>query len=197
MYVVGAVVMAGGCGASVGGSLWRVMSEVEDMQRVVVPGSHDLELQSRTYTIYWESRSVVDGTAYMNPGQATVRCQLGTPAGEPVSIRGASVDKTYTFGSSYQGESLFEFDIDRPGTYRLSCEMLGESSSQGVLAIGQGMAIGSIVLGLLGGMVAFGLGLFIILRTHMRRRPTLTVYSIGPPRRKEASPSDAPPRGSS
>jgi hypothetical protein len=199
MYVVGALVMAGGCGASIGGAIWHSLSGIGDMQRVIIPGAHELELAARSHTIYWESRSVVDGTAYINPGNASVRCGLSTASGESVDIRNASISEEYTFGS-YHGESLFELDIVRPGTYRLSCEVSGGTTSEGVLAIGRGMALGGIMIGMVGAVFAFGIGLFIILRTYSRRKPPPGVYGYaphgpgyGPPGPGQGAPGHGPP----
>src|SRR5690606_42005217 len=57
--------------------------------------------------------------------------------------------ETYTFGS-YQGASLFDFEPAQAGAYRLSCEVTGGASSQGVVAIGQGLDFGSLIFGVLG-----------------------------------------------
>lgn len=179
MYVVGALVMAGGCGASIGGAIWHSLSGIADMQRVIIPGAHELELEASVHTIYWESRSVVDGAAHINPGHASVRCAMNTASGESVDIRNAKVSQKYTFGS-YQGESLFEVDIARPGSYRLSCEVSGGTTSEGVLAMGPGISLGGIMFGVIGALLAFGIGLFIILRTYHRRKPPPGAYGYPP-----------------
>jgi hypothetical protein len=180
MYVVGVLVMIGGCGASIGGAIWQSLSRVEGMQRVVIPGSHELALEAGTYKIYWESRSVVDGAMHITTGHASVRCVLTTASDESVDIRNVSFGEEYTFGS-YKGDALFDVHIVRPGAHRLSCEVSGGTTSGGVLAIGRGLALGGILIGVLGAVLAFGLGLFIILATAFRRRPRPAVHGSAPP----------------
>jgi hypothetical protein len=200
MYVVGVLVMIGGCGASIGGAIWQSLSRIEDMQRVVIPGSHELAFDAGTYKIYWESRSVVDGAVHITTGHASVRCGLSAASGESVDIRTVGISEEYTVGS-YKGEALFEVDIVRPGAYRLSCEVSGGTTSEGVLAVGRGLALGGILFGVLGAVLAFGLGLFIILRTAFRRRPRPAARGsappgpgYGPPGSSVGSPQEHSPR---
>lgn len=169
LYVVGVLVIVGGCTASLGGGFWHVMSSVERLQRVPTPGSQALELERAGYHVYAESRSLVDGAVYRSSGWPALRCSLRTASGERLAIREPTFYESYDM-FHYRGTSLFEFDTDVPGTYWLTCET-ADGAAGPVLAISKGMAqVGSMLAGFVGALIAIAAGVVLIVRTRRRRR---------------------------
>ncbi|HWN72076.1 MAG TPA: hypothetical protein VNM90_30765 [Haliangium sp.] len=167
LYVLGIVLTFGGCGASCGVTLWQSSKRVDGLQRVVMPGAHEVELSPGEYVLYAESRSTVNGTAYLWHGGA-LQCQLAESASnQPVPLSGASVNESYSFGS-YEGQSMFSFEIPSAGRYRLACDV--ETGGPMVLSLSHGHVLGSMLYSMLAGFLVAAGGLTMILLTWDKRR---------------------------
>ncbi|MFB7722442.1 hypothetical protein [Nocardia sp. NPDC056100] len=97
-------------------SVVRMNDQVNQFQRVAVPGSGDLRLEAGDYRIYFEY--VGDGTAADPSFDAAVR--LTDPAARPVDLRAAN-GTSYQMGS-HNGQSEFTFHADEAGVYRLTAQ---------------------------------------------------------------------------
>ncbi|MFB8006382.1 hypothetical protein [Nocardia sp. NPDC056000] len=97
-------------------SVVRMNDQVNQFQRVAVPGSGDLRLEAGDYRIYFEY--VDDGTAADPSLDAAVR--LTDPAARPVDLRAAN-GTSYQMGS-HNGQSEFTFHADEAGVYRLTAQ---------------------------------------------------------------------------
>jgi DHA1 family bicyclomycin/chloramphenicol resistance-like MFS transporter len=174
-YLLGVVPLAVGA-ALFGHFLLETKHGVERMQRVVVPGEGDLRLEAGEYTGYGEVRSVVDGTAYRNDS-FQLRCSLvDAESGAEVQLVAASSRTTYSmFG--YQGESLFEVDIPRAGTYHLSCK---GDDDLGVIAVGRGFfgAIIVMVLSVIGAVILFGVTMALVATWRGRAKRSFSPYPL-------------------
>lgn len=167
LYVLGIIMTFGGCGASCGMTLWQSSKRVEDLQRVVMPGAHELELSAGEYVLYAESRSTLHGTAYVWHGGA-LRCELAESASNrTVPLSPSSVNESYSFGS-HEGQSMFTFEIAQPGRHRLACEV--ETGGPMVVSLSQGHVLGSMLYSMLGGFLVAAAGLTMILLTWDKRR---------------------------
>jgi hypothetical protein len=166
LYVLGILVMFGGCGASMGLTLWQVSGGLESMERMVVPGEKEITLEADSYTLFYESRSVIDGQVMVSVGAGTLACSILSADGQAIKLRGSSVSKTYGVGS-YQGQSVFEFDIPASGNYRVGCNLDGGT---GVIALGDGFSVAVLAIGIIATLACFVIGLIIIWRTRKRRR---------------------------
>lgn len=165
MYVLGILMTFGGCGASCGLTLWQSSDRVAAMQRVVMPGTHELELAAGDHVIYAESRSTVDGTAYAWSG-GTLKCGVESADGQSVPLETSSVDENYSF-SGHEGQSMFTFEAATAGRYRLGCEL---DSGPMVVAVSHGHVLGSMWYSMLGGFAVAAAGLTMILLTWDKRR---------------------------
>lgn len=141
----------------------QLSSKLEGMQRFVMPGTATLELPAGETTLWLESRSVVDGTAYETSGSLDYRCAIEPH--ESAKINAASSNVSYSIGS-YNGHSAFDLEIATAGSYKLTCESSGDSRF--VIALGGGVGT-SIVIGVLG-FVAAGAAAVLALVTFVRRR---------------------------
>ena len=131
-----------------------MFERLDSMQRFVVPGVTELELDRGEQVIYGETRSVVDGVGYVG-SSFEVRCSLENVAsGQPLSLDEPTGNTTYSFGR-YKGESLWEVEVPTTGRYRMTCE---GPDTKAVLAVGAGLGFGTAVLQiLLSGVLALAL----------------------------------------
>ncbi|MBY0323598.1 MAG: hypothetical protein K2X72_33080 [Reyranella sp.] len=138
--VAGLIALAGFAGAA-----FYVMPRLEAVDsatiRVVVPGAALLILdKAGRYTIYHEKKSTVDGRYYASDTVNGLRLGLIDEATrEPVRLTEPAMQSSYTVGNR-SGTSIYAFEIDRPGRYRLAADLAdGRNEPKAVLAIEQGM----------------------------------------------------------
>lgn len=141
--------------------------------RVVVPGSHEVQFdKTGEYIVYYEYESTVDGVAYSTDEHlhgmvATLRSQDGSRI---VPLTDAAVNSEYSIGSR-SGVSIFEFDIDEPGTYILTAEYQnGRVAPEVVLAVGQFNIVEVLLRSIPLGLVGFVLGVILIVLVLVKRR---------------------------
>lgn len=129
-----------------------------------MPGTTTIDLESGSSTLYLETRSVVDGTAYEVPGPFEYKCAIEPR--DAATISGASSNVSYSIGS-HDGRSAFTIEATRAGTYTLTCDG-GADGPRFVLARGGGIG-SSIVMALLG-FLAVAAGTVLAIVTFVRRR---------------------------
>ena len=175
-YVIAAVVLVAGL-AGMALVLYLGLSGLS-LQRVVVPGSGEVVLdEPGRYTIYHESRSVVDGRVYDVEGVAGLTVELvSAETGESIPLEAPFGDTTYDFGGR-SGRGVLAFDADRPGAYRLSADYPGGSGPETVLAVGGGLGrriamtvIGAIASAGGGFVLALAIGILTFVRRRRARR---------------------------
>ena len=140
--------------------------------RVVVPGSHELELKRGTYTVFYEYHSSVDGVAYstgeyLDDMVVMVRSEDGT---EVVPVEDTSMSTNYEIGSR-AGTSMFEFHIDEPGTYVLTALYEdGSTRPSVVLAVGRFSILKILIPAVPLGLGGFVVGALILIGVFVKRR---------------------------
>ncbi|HYO46804.1 MAG TPA: hypothetical protein VEY33_08970 [Gemmatimonadota bacterium] len=144
------------------------------MQRVVVPGSAELALEEPgRYTIYHESRSVVDGRVYDVADVSGLTVELvSAETGESVPLDSPGANTTYDLRGR-SGRGVLTFEVDRPGAYRLSADYPAGDGPETVLAVGKGL--GTRIAMTVAGVIAIGIGSFLLAAaiavvTFVRRR---------------------------
>lgn len=173
-YLVALLLPFAGCGVSFATGFGGMADAVRGMERVVVPGEAQVELEAGDYTAYYEHKSRVDGHHFATPeGISGLECQLGGPGGESIPLEGASTSTEYTI-NGYSGSSLFSFEAPASGTYAIACSHGDDAGTRVVLAIGQGVA-SSILLAIAAPLVGAlaGLVFFVLLFLKRRRRDPL------------------------
>ncbi len=101
----------------------------DSLTQVVVPGEAELALQSgRTYTVFLEQESVVDGEIYSTTEPvAGLGCRLTSiPGGGELGVRRAGANTTYSVGGR-SGKSVLEFSVPADGAYGFSCDYGGRA----------------------------------------------------------------------
>ena len=158
-YAVSAIVLVGGLVVAGLVLFSRLKGLGDELRQVMMPGEAELSLdRSGTYTIFHEHESIVEGRYYSSPeaiAGLAVRMTSGA-SGAPVELRAPPVRATYSFGGR-SGVSIFSFEIDRPGSYRISAGYPdARTEPRIVLTIGRGFVGGLVktILGTIG--IAFG-----------------------------------------
>ncbi len=148
-----------------------------DLVQLVVPERVDIRLEKTgKHTIYHEYRSVIDNRVYASSPQEISGLEISLiseTTRTPIPIEESSVSSTYTVGSR-SGISLFDFNIDEPGTYELSAFYPdGQLEPKVVLAVGHGF-VGNIIWTVLQGLgILFGTfaaGSTMVIMTFLKRR---------------------------
>lgn len=172
-YLLAAIPAAIGAAIAVS-SVNDLLHWIEDMPRVVVPGTGDVELAAGDYFIYGETESTL-GNAVYRTTSLELRCGVqALPDGESIALRQPSTNVRYRFGG-HAGNSMFAVTIPHAGHYRMTCEGSGGPAP---LAFGAGIGtrIVLVVLGILGGIfgaIATAFVVWIIRRRAARYRPAL------------------------
>jgi hypothetical protein len=173
--VAGLIAVAGFVAA--GFLVFSGISAVEGrLMQVVMPGSATLTLsQPGTYTIYHETRSVVDGQLYASNSVGGLRVSLRAPDGSAVPLAPSSGGATYKFGSR-EGRSVFSFTVATPGEYRITGALPdGRTEPKVVLAVESGLMGGMFqmiggALGLVFGGLAIA-GVIVVITLWQRQKP--------------------------
>jgi hypothetical protein len=114
---------------------------VDSMTRVVVPGQATLNLEgNRSYTVFYESHTVVDGKLYStHQSVSSLQCQVRSSAdGMKLDTNPASPTQYKIAGRT--GNAFLEFSVAHDGPYDFSCVYAsGIHGTSVVLAIGAGV----------------------------------------------------------
>ena len=160
-------------------STLMMYSAATDLHRVVMPGKAELVLPPGLSTLYVESRSIVDGKAYLSSQELSYRCSLTDATGKAVPLETSTMKAKYA-GGDYAGESALEARIRTAGTYTLACE---SSSDPFVIAVGAGVGAWTWVM-IVGGGVPCGIAtimfVVVLLRRRRQKRARAAAVASGP-----------------
>ncbi len=114
------------------------------LTQVLIPGKALLPLQQgKSYTVYYESRSVLDGRIY-ETGESLngLQCELrSSEDGQVVPLHRPDGPTKYTVAGR-SGNSVLEFSVPRDATYDFSCAFeQRDHSHEVVLAVGSGLGV--------------------------------------------------------
>ena len=144
----------------------RMSEQVDDLQRVAVPGERQVTFpEPGGYTVYYEAAAVSDGAEIPSLTVAL------TPSSGGEAVPFADYGGSFTYSMpGHEGVALWTFRIDEPGTYRLNAH--DEGAARGEVAVGRSVA-GSLPLSLLAagavGTIGVGGGVAVIVATAVRR----------------------------
>ncbi|MDY6834636.1 MAG: zinc ribbon domain-containing protein [Chloroflexota bacterium] len=141
--------------------------------RFSVPGTHEVALDySGEYILFYEYKSSVDGITYSTgatPPDMIVSLQSSDDA-QTIPLSTGSGTYSYDIGDR-AGVSMFEFEIDEPGTYIISAEYSdGSTEPPVVFAVRHFDITEAVVRSLAIGTGGFVIGVFSIVIVFMLRR---------------------------
>jgi hypothetical protein len=125
-------------------TLGGLIDKVNDFQRVSLPGSTTVTLETGGYSVYHEFDGASGSTF------TTISVLITAPDGSEVTLDPYDADVTYSWGD-HEGIAAYSFRADQPGQYQVSAE-----GAEGQVAIGRG--IGSGIVGGIAGAFALGIG---------------------------------------
>ena len=138
----------------------QFLSNVENMQRVVMPGTAQITLPMGASTLYLESESVVKGTSYV---ARDVQPQCTMPG---VTLAANTANVEYSVGD-FSGRSAFDVMVPQAGSYTLTCE----AAQPFVIAVGRGLGAWIVIAAV--GLLPFAGGVIVILVVFFKRRRQL------------------------
>jgi hypothetical protein len=118
------------------------MHVTDALTQVVVPGHAELSLQrGRTYTVFLEEETTVDGKIYSTTQSiAGLTCHV-TSAGNhsAITMSKPSANTSYELNGR-SGHSVLEFSIPENGKYVFACDYGGKTNGpETVVAVGSGV----------------------------------------------------------
>ena len=173
LYVLGVGLMTIGGGIFIY-TLWHGISHVTDsLVQVVVPGESELSLKlGKSYTVFLESQSVVNGKIYSTTDAVNgLECKVNAVSNaEAIPVGRSAMSTTYDVGGR-SGRSVLEFRVPQDGSYRFACGY-GDAGSgpEAVLAVGSGVGeriMRTVLTSLLAMFGGFGSGLIVCLVTFV------------------------------
>lgn len=141
--------------------------------RLVAPETKTVRLERGTYSIFSDSRAVINGEVIISQGSISgLRVSVRSSSGAEIQVEAASVPSRYSYGAQ-SGFSVFEFRIAQAGDYTISATFREASNNQrGLLSIRKdflGGLLGSIFAAVGTALIGTFLAVFIFLRTLWRR----------------------------
>jgi len=178
-YAVAAAVLVLGGGGSVFFGCRHAVDGIRAMDRFVVPGEHDLQLDAGHTTFFYEPESSIDGVSYSAPESVTgLSCSLTSPAGQSIRLDAPGMTQTYDL-AGYRGRSQFAADLERAGTYKLRCAYDSDPGPRVVIAVGEGFRVKAILLFIVGFAASVFLSVPVFLITLIRRRSAARPHYAG------------------
>jgi hypothetical protein len=164
----------GGIGLLIYETSHGLVHVTDSLTRVVVPGQASLNLErGRSYTVFYESHTTVDGKLYSTrPTVSALQCHVKSlNDGEEAAVSPSSNPTQYRLGGR-SGHSILEFSAPRDGQYDFSCAYAsGGHGTNVVLAVGTGFGarmfravLGCFAGPLLGGLLSMAVFFWIYIR---------------------------------
>jgi hypothetical protein len=163
-----------------------------NLTEVVVPGEATLDLKERGhYLIFHEKDAVIDGRLYSSRSISGLRVTLKSERGDPVTLTSTGGSSTYHIGDR-SGVSIFAFDIDKPGNYRLAASYdNGRTQPRTVLAVDSGFLrdllatiFGTIAIAFLSVLCAVAIAVPVFVKRRRARMAAVVSPGMRPPKRQ-------------
>jgi hypothetical protein len=155
--------------------LWSLFSENDIVTRLIAPETKTLKLTRGKYTVFSDSRAVINGEIIISQGSISgLRLMVRGPRGDAIPVEAVTVASRYSYGGQ-TGFAVLEFRIPEAGDYTVSADYREKSANQrALLSIRKeflGGLLGSIFTAVVTSIAGAFLGVFIFLRTLWKRSP--------------------------
>ncbi len=170
-YWIGGLLLVAGV---IGGVVWgvvgfsRMMDQIEDFQRVHVPGSGEVFIDDPGgYTIYHE----YEGAATSSWRQAP-DVEITDPSGSPVFVESYGPNASLTYDYEHEGVAVYTFDAPTTGTYEVETHGELDLGWDQQIAIGRSFT-GTLAAAILGALAIGAIGVLsgtiLLIVTAVRR----------------------------
>jgi ABC-type glycerol-3-phosphate transport system permease component len=155
--------------------LWNLFSENDIVTRIIAPEAKTLKLERGKYTVFTDSRAVINGEIIISSGSISgLRVVVRGMSGKDVPVEAVTVSSRYSYGGQ-TGFAVLEFNVTEAGQYTIEASYREKSANQrALLSIRKeflGGLLGSIFVAVMTSIIGAFLGVFIFLRTLWRRNP--------------------------
>jgi hypothetical protein len=183
-YIVALVLFIGSITAPVVITLWQVFGQEDVTLRLIAPETKKLRFERGTYTVFSDSRAVINGEVVISQGSISgLRVSVRSARGEEIPVGPTSVSSRYSY-CGQSGFSVFEFSIPETGEYTIAAAYReADPRQRALLSIRKnflGGLLGSIFTAVAISVGGSLLAVFIFLRTlYARRRLILQSFTSG------------------
>lgn len=173
-YAIAAVLFLGSVIAPAPVVLWNVFGRGDDTLRLIAPDEKEFSLTRGSYTVFSDSRAVINGEIVISRGSLSgLRLRVRSADGKEIPVEAVSVASRYSVGGQ-TGYAVLQFSIPESGNYALRAEYREKSpNNRALLSIRKeflGGLLGSILLTVVLSLTGTFLGIAIFLRTLWKRR---------------------------
>jgi hypothetical protein len=173
-YVIAAVLFFGSIIAPAPVVLWNVFAGSDETLRLIAPDQKKFRLTRGSYTVFSDSRAVVDGEIITSQGSISgLRLRVRSADGKEIPVEAVSIASRYSVGGQ-TGFAILQFSIPESGDYVVAAEYREKSTgNRALLSIRKeflGGLIGSILLAVFLSFAGAFLGVAIFLRTLWKRK---------------------------
>lgn len=147
------------------------ISSTDPNFRLVLPGSQQITLDEGNYTLFYEHKTVLNGTEYTSDTTVPdIRFFVMAPDQSGVELTVPDVRENYSFDGR-EGYSVVKFAVDSPGEYTVGGGYTdGRLGSFFVFALGRSSS-GSLLIGLISIVGGLGIAAALFTGLYVMRRP--------------------------
>lgn len=176
-YVIASILFFGSLIVPVPVALWSLFSGDEAAPRLIAPETKTFSLSRGTYTVFSDSRAVINGEIVLSQGSISgLRLTVRGAGGKEIPVEAASVGSRYNYGGQ-TGFAVLQFSIPESGDYTITADYREKAANNRALLSIRKDFVGGLVstilltvgLSLLGTFLA----VFIFLRTLWKRRTVM------------------------
>ncbi|MBX3521230.1 MAG: hypothetical protein KF835_14565 [Xanthobacteraceae bacterium] len=176
-YVIAGILFFGSLIVPVPVALWSLFSGDEAVPRLIAPETKIFSLSRGTYTVFSDSRAVINGEIVISQGSISgLRLTVRSAGGREIPVEAASVGSRYNYGGQ-TGFAVLQFSIPESGDYTITADYREKSANnRALLSIRKdfvGGLVGTILLTVGLSLLGAFLGVFIFLRTLWKRRAVM------------------------
>lgn len=129
-YVVALVIFIASITAPAGIVLWRVFGNAEAVVRLIAPETKTVRLAAGTYTIFSDSRAIVNGEVIISQGGISgLRVSVRNARGEDIPVGPVAIASRYSHGGQ-AGFAVFEVKIPEAGEYQVAAGYRNQQRNQ-------------------------------------------------------------------
>jgi hypothetical protein len=166
-YLLGALLAVAGVAVFI---VLRI-SSTDPNFRLILPGSQQITLDKGNYTLFYEHKTVLNGTEYTSDTEVPeIRFFVMAPDESGVELTVPNVRESYAFDGR-EGYSVVKFAVDSPGDYTVGGGYTdGRLGTLFVFALGRSSS-GSLLIGLISIIGGLGISAALVISLYVMRRP--------------------------
>lgn len=176
-YVIAGILFFGSLIVPVPVALWGLFAGEGETPRLIAPETKTFALSRGTYTVFSDSRAVINGEILISQGSISgLRLTVRGAGGREIPVEAASAGSRYSYGGQ-TGFAVLQFSIPESGDYTITADYRERAANNRTLLSIRKDFVGGLVRTILWtvGLSLLGtfLAVFIFLRTLWKRRAVM------------------------